>query len=104
MADAAPASPHPMAWMMPGMPDHAMGTPGMASAADLEKLQRSSGPANQALFLQLMTRHHQGGITMAAYAFQHCTNDAVRRAASVMVDEQTQEIQVMTTMLAQHQG
>lgn len=107
LAGAPPASPHPMAWMTAGMSGGhdapAMGMPGMASAADLERLQRSTGPANQALFLRLMTRHHEGGITMAAYAFRHTANDVVRRAASIMVDEQTQEIQVMTTMLAQHQ-
>ena len=104
LVGAPPASSHPMAWMMPGHDGHRMAMPGMASVAELERLQRSTGAANQELFLQLMTRHHQGGITMAAYAFQHCTNDAVRRAASVMVDEQTQEIQVMTTMLAQRRG
>ena len=104
LAGAPPAASHPMAWMMPGHDDHSMGMPGMASTADLERLQRSAGPANQTLFLELMTRHHQGGITMAAYTFRHCTNDAVRRAASIMIDEQTQEIQVMTTMLAQRRG
>ncbi|MDT5210024.1 MAG: hypothetical protein QOF67_2439 [Mycobacterium sp.] len=48
-----------------------------------------------------MTRHHQGGIDMAAYAVRHSTTDAVRRTAVVMVDEQSQEIQVMATLLAQ---
>jgi uncharacterized protein (DUF305 family) len=51
-----------------------------------------------------MTRHHQGGITMAAYAFGHTATDAVRRAASIMVDKQTQEIQLMSVMLAQIAG
>lgn len=108
LAAAPPAGTHPMAWMMAPSADHhaamnePMQMPGMASPADLKQLQHSTGLANQTLFLHLMTRHHQGGITMAAYAFQRTTNDTIRRAASVMVDEQTQEIQIMTAMLAQH--
>jgi uncharacterized protein (DUF305 family) len=37
---------------------------------------------------------------MAAKAFQRSRTEAVRRAATAMVDEQTQEIQVMTILLA----
>lgn len=109
LAGAPPAGAQPMAWMMPPSTDHhdaghdAMEMPGMATPTDLKRLQRSAGLANQNLFLHLMTRHHQGGISMAAYAFHHTTNDTVRRAASVMVDEQTQEIQIMATLLAQHE-
>lgn len=48
-----------------------------------------------------MIRHHQGGIDMAGHAVRHSATDVVRRAAALMVDEQTQEIQVMATLLAQ---
>ncbi|MEZ0364998.1 DUF305 domain-containing protein [Mycobacterium sp. pUA109] len=107
LAGAPPTSAHPMAWMSDA--DHhdtghqPVSMPGMASAQELERLQNSVGAANQTQFLHLMIRHHQGGIDMAAHAFRHSTNDAVRRTASIMVDEQTQEVQLMAVMLDQHQ-
>lgn len=109
LANAAPASAQPMAWMEAsgGHREHAMGEamamPGMASPQELKRLQHSTGLANQILFLQLMIRHHQGGIDMASYAFQHTTNDTIRRTSGSMVAEQTQEIQLMTMLLNQHE-
>ncbi|WP_198538781.1 DUF305 domain-containing protein [Mycolicibacterium wolinskyi] len=106
LADAAPAATQPMAWMTEPHSaahhdgaDHSTGMPGMATRDELARLQHATGRDNETLFLQLMTRHHQGGITMAAYAFQHAANDAVRRAATIMVSEQTDEIQIMGVML-----
>jgi uncharacterized protein (DUF305 family) len=104
LAGAPPAATHPMAWMHADSDHHHSGPaamPGLASPADLAALQRSTGRTNEVLFLQYMTRHHQGGIEMAAYAGRHTTNDAVRRAVMLMVDEQTQELQLMSTMLSQ---
>lgn len=99
----APAgSAQPMAWMTSdhsGHHQHEQGMPGMASPAELTRLQRSSGPQRQILFLELMIRHHQGGITMAAHAARHSTHEAVRTAAALMITEQTEEIQVMTVLL-----
>jgi uncharacterized protein (DUF305 family) len=101
VADAPPASAHPMMWMhSPGVAG-SMAMPGMAGRDDLSRLQRSTGRQNEILFLQLMTRHHQGGIDMAAYAAQHTTTDSVRHVAALMVDEQTQEVQLMAILLAQ---
>jgi uncharacterized protein (DUF305 family) len=98
-------SAHPMSWMT-DQPDHhdpaghdAMSMPGMASPDDLYRLQRSTGRQNETVFLQLMTRHHQGGIDMAGYAAQHSNTTALRRAAIVMVDEQAQEVQAMGELL-----
>jgi uncharacterized protein (DUF305 family) len=75
--------------------------PGMASPADLTRLQRATGRANEILFLQLMTRHHQGGIDMAAYPVQHPTTNAVHQTAVAMTDEQSQEIILMAHLLEQ---
>ena len=102
LAGAAPAAQQPMTWMAERHGDHAdhpMGMPGMATPTELGRLQHSTGHASETLFLQLMTRHHQGGITMAAYVFQRATSDAVRRAASIMVAEQTEEVQLMGILL-----
>jgi uncharacterized protein (DUF305 family) len=101
LVGAPPSSAHPMEWMHPDHGGMAMTMPGLATPDDLTRLQRSTGRANEVLYLQLMLRHHQGGVDMAAHAARHTSTDAVRRAASVMVDEQTQEIQVMTVLLDQ---
>lgn len=103
IANAAMISPKPMSWMsaMPHMAPPKVAMPGMASPQDLKNLQRSTGRDNEIRFLQLMIRHHQGGIEMAAYAAGHTKVDAVRQTALGMVDQQTQEIQVMTTLLNQ---
>jgi len=105
LADAPVVSPHPMAWMMADAGHHMAGDdmamPGMASPADLTRLQRATGRANEILFLQLMTRHHQGGIDMAAYAVRHTTTNAVHQTAVEMVDEQSQELILMSQFLEQ---
>lgn len=74
---------------------------GMASAEELSQLQEASGTDNEALFLQLMTRHHQGGAEMAYEQSLNGSNDAVRRTAMAMVTEQTQEIQLMGYLMTQ---
>ena len=103
IANTAMISPKPMAWMstMPDMAPPKPTMPGMASPADLKMLQRSTGHANEIHFLQLMIRHHQGGIQMAAYAAAHTEVDAVHQTALEMVNQQTQEIQLMTVLLNQ---
>ena len=103
IADAPVVSPHPMAWMMTDADHHMAGgemaMPGMASPADLNRLQRAIGQANEILFLQFMIRHHQGGIDMAAYAVQRTTTNAVHQTAVAMTDEQSQEIILMAHLL-----
>ncbi|RDH74467.1 DUF305 domain-containing protein [Mycolicibacterium moriokaense] len=107
LAGAPVVSPHPMAWMMVDPSDHmaggdtAMAMPGMASPAELERLQRVKGRDNEVLFLQLMTRHHQGGVDMAAYVVQHSSTAVVHQTAVAMVDEQSQELIFMAYLLQQ---
>ena len=102
------ADPTPMAWM-PGSADIDMtgmavvpdGTsmPGMASPTQLVTLYRLSGTQFDVLFLQLMIRHHQGGIEMAHYAELHAKLSAVRNAATAMRVEEVQDIAVMQLLL-----
>jgi uncharacterized protein (DUF305 family) len=103
IAGAPVVSTQPMAWMMPEnhhqMATGQMAMPGLASPADLTRLQRATGRANEILFLQLMTRHHQGGIDMAAYAVTHTSTAAVHQTAVGMIDEQSQELVLMSTLL-----
>lgn len=72
---------------------------GMASPAELARLQHATGRDNEALFLQLMTRHHQGGAEMAFDETRDGSNEAVRRTALAMVTDQTQEIQLMEHLM-----
>jgi uncharacterized protein (DUF305 family) len=91
----------PMSWM--GNDHMQMGAdglmPGMATPAQMTKLMSSHGTAMDVLFLQLMIRHHQGGVQMARYGEEHATQDYVRTLAGHMLAEQTTEIVEMEQML-----
>ena len=75
--------------------------PGMATSEDMAALRQATGPAVDALFLQLMLRHHEGGLPMMQYGAQHAGVATVRNLAQTMVDTQQSESHLMTTMLAQ---
>ncbi|QBS43225.1 DUF305 domain-containing protein [Nocardia sp. CS682] len=73
--------------------------PGMATPADLAALRQATGPELDTLFLQLMLRHHQGGLPMIQYAAEHAETTAVRTLAETMDKTQRGEAQLITTML-----
>ncbi|GAA4811060.1 DUF305 domain-containing protein [Actinomycetospora chlora] len=85
-----------MGWM--GMPAAAM--PGMASPQDLARLRASTGREMDVVFLQLMLRHHQGGLPMMQTAAAEASVPAVAALAQSMVTSQSSEVGVMTQMLA----
>ena len=100
-----PQSPNPpMTWMagMTGM-DMSVGTdglmPGMATVAQVSKLETLTGKALDIDFLQLMIRHHQGGLPMAQWAASHAQMAYVRNAAQKMVTGQSAEIVLMEQLL-----
>jgi uncharacterized protein (DUF305 family) len=76
--------------------------PGMATTDELNKLRKSSGEDLDVMFLQLMLRHHQGGLEMAQYAEKHASKGYVRNMASKIVLSQEAESKQMRDMLAQH--
>ncbi|MFC9437935.1 DUF305 domain-containing protein [Nocardia sp. NPDC057030] len=100
-----------MGWMsaQPGGHGHSGGAqamsgpmatmPGMATPGDLAALRQATGPALDTLFLQLMLRHHQGGLPMIEYAAEHAETTAVRTLADTMDQTQRGEAQLITTML-----
>jgi uncharacterized protein (DUF305 family) len=96
-----------MAWMDAGaMSGHDMAAmsdgavmPGMATEAELAQLRSLSGTPFDVLFLQLMIRHHQGGLTMAQYGQQHATEAVVRELARSIAETQTAETTTMEQML-----
>jgi uncharacterized protein (DUF305 family) len=55
-------------------------------------------------FLQLMLRHHEGGLEMAEYAAQHAAKGFVRNLAEKIVESQENESKLMRELLAQRGG
>ncbi|MEE3849730.1 DUF305 domain-containing protein [Gordonia sp. LSe1-13] len=105
---AAPmTSDEPMSWMGDG-PSHRHGPtdpdgppmPGMASTDELGRLAAAHGRAAEVLFLQLMIRHHHGGLDMAQAAYNDPrSSSATKQLALTMIGEQGDEIGQMTLML-----
>jgi uncharacterized protein (DUF305 family) len=98
-----------MTWMT-GSSGHAHSTetagagaalmPGMATPEELSRLKSLSGKELDTLFLQLMLRHHQGALPMAQYAALHASVGYVRSLAQKIIDSQSAEVSLMTSMLA----
>ena len=78
--------------------------PGMATQPEIDKLLSLSGKPLDIYFLQLMIRHHQGGIPMAQYAAAHAGQSYVRDLARKMVQNQSNEIVTMEQLLRQLGG
>lgn len=101
-----------MAWMgQAGHAGHSMAgmdaggsmsrMPGMASTEDLARLRATPPPQLDVVFLQLMLRHHEGGVSMLEYGRDHAEVAEVRNLATQMLIAQTAESQLMTSLLAQ---
>lgn len=73
--------------------------PGMASSAEMAELRAASGSERDVLFLQLMLRHHEGGIPMMEYAIDHGDEGVVRNISRSMLEGQNKEIALITDML-----
>lgn len=94
-----------MAWMGEGHGHSHSGAvpqmPGMASSEELAKLKSLSGKELDVFFLQLMIRHHQGGVPMAQAAAERADYGYVSDLARKIVDGQGTEVRLMTAMLAE---
>ena len=73
--------------------------PGMATNTEITKLKTLRGSAADIMFVQLMIRHHEGGVPMMQYAAKYATNAVVKNMALKMTQAQQAEIVSMTTML-----
>lgn len=74
--------------------------PGMATDTEVAKLKTLRGADSDGFFLQLMIRHHQGGVPMMNYATQHATSPVVQNMALKMSQSQVAEIASMTSLLS----
>lgn len=110
--DQPVSSEQPMRWMSRAdshaagsahpMPNQeSMRMPGMATTEELSELRRARGTAFDTLYLQLLLRHHEGGVTMARAARDTATIPAVAVLAKQIDDAQTAESQALRDMLAQ---
>jgi uncharacterized protein (DUF305 family) len=75
--------------------------PGMATTDELNKLRKLSGTELDVFFLQLMLRHHEGGLEMAQYAAEHSAKGYVRNLADKIVKSQQAETSMMKQLLSQ---
>ncbi|GAB1509756.1 DUF305 domain-containing protein [Actinophytocola sp. KF-1] len=75
--------------------------PGMATSDELNKLRKLSGKELDVFFLQLMLRHHEGGLEMAQYAADHAARGYVRNLAEKIVASQENETKLMKSYLAE---
>jgi uncharacterized protein (DUF305 family) len=78
--------------------------PGIATQPEITKLLSLTGKPLDIYFLQLMIRHHQGGLPMAQYAAAHAGQSYVRDLARKMVQSQSNEIVTMEQLLRQLGG
>ena len=74
---------------------------GMASDDELRRLRETRGVAAEILFLQLMIRHHEGGVIMARAVNGLSHRASVAGMAKSIDESQRVEIAAMTEMLAQ---
>jgi uncharacterized protein (DUF305 family) len=87
-----------MGWM--GMPLPRDRMPGLASPAEMLALTNATGGEVDRLFLDLMLRHHEGGLHMAEFAHEHGRNEPLKDLAGRMVVMQRREIADMTSLRA----
>jgi uncharacterized protein (DUF305 family) len=73
---------------------------GMATQDELRRLRAASGPDAEILFLQLMIRHHEGGIIMARALLMRSHRPEVVQMARGIEETQRVEIASMKDMLA----
>ncbi len=73
---------------------------GMMSAQEMTDLGKASGSAFDRMWLQLMTRHHQGAVAMAKTELAAGTNPESKQLAQSIIDGQGAEIAQMKSILA----
>ena len=76
--------------------------PGMASTAELTALRRMNAEEFDGRYLQLLRRHHRGGIPMAEQGAANATVPAVAALAGSIASAQTAEVGQIDVLLSAH--
>ncbi|MET9340976.1 DUF305 domain-containing protein [Nonomuraea sp. NPDC003804] len=103
--DQASARPE-MAWMVGhaghgGTQDKPEPMPGVATPEEMARLRSLQGKDAEIFFLQLMIRHHEGGVEMSKGLLELSDRAEVKGLAQQIVNSQTSEIKLMTDLLKQ---
>lgn len=89
------------AWY-PGAPSaENMQMPGMSSSMNMNMNQMQSttpGPAYDAMFIDMMTPHHEGALAMSREALGKAQHSEIKTLAEQIIDSQTKEIEQMRRM------
>jgi uncharacterized protein (DUF305 family) len=83
---------------MGGMDHGGMGD-GMASEAEMKKLDQADGSDAEKMYLEMMTQHHQGAITMANTEITDGQNPAAVQQGNTIATSQQTEIDTMQQLL-----
>ncbi len=92
---------HPVSSTPPDGVDPLIAAMGMATDEQLSELGRLEGRDAEVLFLQLMYRHHQGGLDMAEAFLARSDEPTLTELAEVIVTTQDREITIITDLLAE---
>jgi uncharacterized protein (DUF305 family) len=84
-----------------GMDMGGMTSAGMMSNEDMRKLTDARGADFDRMWLQMMTAHHQGAVTMARQVLATTSDAGVKKLADAVVAGQTDEITQMQKLLAE---
>ncbi len=74
---------------------------GIATQGEVRSISTLPVVEAENLFLQLMISHHQGGVQMATAALELAETPPVQQLAEKIIAAQTNEIAVMTALLAE---
>jgi uncharacterized protein (DUF305 family) len=88
-----------MAWMPDGADSVVDGLmPGMATPEELKKLREATGIEGDRLFLQMMIKHHLGGVHMAQEIVAVSKDEEVVEAAQLTINSQQREMTDMKSL------
>lgn len=82
-----------------GMDHGSSAMPGMMTDQEMAGLEKSMGADFDTMFLQMMTKHHEGAITMAKEQQSKGQNPDAKALAAKIVADQTAEIAEMAELI-----
>lgn len=77
------------------------GMSGMMSQTEMADLESATGAAFDRMFLEMMTRHHQGAVEMAQRELEQGEFGPAQELAQMIIDSQKAEIEEMQGLLEQ---